>query len=170
MEENYTTDQNPKIGISRGVARKQLKISKIASYPILLKRVAQSIPDLFIDGQELDDGISGMQATYKGKSFIRYNSNHNVKRSRFTVAHELGHALLGHVLECTRGDFKSRDAQEVEANQFAAELLMPLELLKVGIKKSKTVSDLARDFWVSKDAMSWRVLQTGLYDKLESWN
>ena len=46
---------------------------------------------------------------------------------------------------------------------------MPLKMLKQAIKKSKTVTKLAFDFWVSEDAMSWRVMETGLYKSLSSW-
>jgi Zn-dependent peptidase ImmA (M78 family) len=159
----------PQIKLARDVARKLLKNAQIKTYPIKLKDIAKQVPDLYIDGQELEDEISGMQGTYKGVSFIRYNANHSTKRNRFTVAHELGHAMLGHTTECNRSSIVTKDPREVEANQFAAELLTPLELLKQAILKLKTVDELAKGFWVSKDSMSWRVLETGLYNRLTSW-
>jgi Zn-dependent peptidase ImmA (M78 family) len=77
--------------------------------------------------------------------------------------------MLGHTTECNRSSIVTKDPREVEANQFAAELLTPLELLKQAILKLKTVDELAKGFWVSKDSMSWRVLETGLYNRLTSW-
>lgn len=166
MEDDF---DKPRIKTARDSARNLLKLAKISTYPIKLKEIAKQITDLFIDGVELEDEISGMQATYKGISFIRYNSSHSVKRNRFTVAHELGHAVLGHTAPCNRGQLGSKDPHEVEANQFAAELLTPLELLKKAVVIHSTVDLLAKDFWVSKDSMSWRVMETGLYKKLTAW-
>lgn len=167
MDEDFN---KPKIKFARDAARQLLKTAKISSYPIKLKDIAKNFPDLIIDGEELEDEISGMQATYKGVSFIRYNTNHSTKRNRFTVAHELGHAVLGHTQECNRNLLTSKNPQEIEANQFAAELLTPLELLQKAVVTASTVEQLAKAFWVSKDSMNWRVLETGLYKRLTSWN
>lgn len=164
------TVNGPRIGIARDLARKLLSDSGIITYPILLKDVARHIPDLHIDGQELEDEISGLQATYKGISFIRYNTNHPTIRNRFTLAHELGHVLLGHTTPCQRGSFSSSNYLEVEANQFAAELLCPLSFLKKAIESITTVDGLSKAFWVSKDSMNWRLMETKMYKKLTSWS
>ena len=58
---------------------------------------------------------------------------------------------------------------EIEANKFAAELLMPLSMLKEAVKKNRTISSLAFAFWVSKEAMIWRIKETSLYMQLTSW-
>jgi len=160
-------DQSPGIGKARNTARKLLKDAKIDKFPVLLKEVVKPIPDLYIDGKELMDGISGMQGTYKGRSFIRYNSGHSTKRNRFTVAHEIGHLLLGHTSICNRST--SLDPQEIEANEFAAELLMPLQMLKKEIEVQGSVSALSKACWVSEEAMSKRIMKTSLYKKLSSW-
>lgn len=58
---------------------------------------------------------------------------HNRNRRRFTLAHELGHALLGHNLDeihYRNSEIDSQtDAQEVEANVFARDILMPATVL-----------------------------------------
>lgn len=58
---------------------------------------------------------------------------HNRNRRRFTLAHELGHALLGHNLDeihYRNSEIDSQtDAQEVEANIFARDILMPATVL-----------------------------------------
>lgn len=164
----YDEDSKPSKGMARQTARNLLKTAKITKFPILLKEVAKFVPELKVDGVELDDSISGIQVTYKGKSFIAYNTRHATTRKRFTVAHEIGHILLGHT-SCNQGNGNSSPL-EVEANQFAAELLMPLALLKETMKTTTTVSTLARQCWVSKDAMSNRVMEMNLFNKLTSWN
>ena len=67
-------------------------------------------------------------------------------------------------------DKYGNESDPIEANQFAAELLTPLQMLKNAVYKYKTVSRLAVAFWVSKEEMSWRVLETKLYSCLESWD
>jgi Zn-dependent peptidase ImmA (M78 family) len=78
---------------------------------------------------------------------IEVNADRSLTTQRFSVGHELGHKKMGH-----RGC--GTDAkQEREANVFAAELLMPLSLLKKAIGKHRSLGDLARLFQVSKEAM-----------------
>lgn len=61
-----------------------------------------------------------------GPPIIFYNSACSIGRQRFTIAHELGHLMLGH-----RGDLLNREPSprdnpiEREANIFAARLLAP---------------------------------------------
>lgn len=57
--------------------------------------------------------------------FIFYDDTNSISRIRWTQSHELGHFFLNH-------DFENRDNYDVyekEANYFAAQLLMPFELL-----------------------------------------
>lgn len=164
------TSNTPRIGFARDAARTLLKKLSIDSPPVLLRDIASQIPNLYIDGAELDDSLSGVQVTYDGKPFIRYNKNHSVKRNRFTVAHEIGHLVLGHTASCESISFDNQtNVNETEANQFAAELLMPLAVLKKSIQSHDTAESLAGKFWVSKDSMNWRLLETKLYKKLLSW-
>ena len=99
------------------------------------------------------------------------------KRKRFTIGHELGHFLIGchrpvdGKFECTSKDmwanqFKPSDRaakMEVEANRFAAELLMPKKMLVPWIKKICDVDlshvlSLAKDYRVSKEAAARRFI------------
>lgn len=86
-------------------------------------------------------------------------------RQRFTAAHELGHFILhksfiGDRVEdnyLLRSDGMS-NTQEVEANKFAADLLMPMELIRKEMEAGNTsVSQLAGRFQVSLTAMSIRL-------------
>jgi Zn-dependent peptidase ImmA (M78 family) len=95
--------------------------------------------------RDMDDDISGMlvplAAYRKQQSWaIVVNKSHAMVRKRFTVAHELGHLFLhGYTAPHADRGFLIRlrsarasdgtVAEEIEANQFAAELLMPKEAL-----------------------------------------
>ena len=75
----------------------------------------------------------------RGKALITVNSNLTYEpRKRFTIAHELGHFVLGHnkkeVIHDNEAsmEFYKSGSQETEANQFASELLMPTSILECG--------------------------------------
>jgi Zn-dependent peptidase ImmA (M78 family) len=72
-----------------------------------------------------------------------------------------------------RNDVSSQatDTQEIEANQFAAEMLMPLPFIKVALNqqmslgvssREELITGLARNFEVSADAMGWRLINLGV--------
>lgn len=85
----------------------------------------------------------------------QYNSNgHTIlvnvldspQRQRFTKAHEIGHAVLGHT---GKNGISNRDtsrtvydADEVAANKFAAELLMPKKLIIKAIEKYQRLENI----------------------------
>lgn len=93
------------------------------------------------------------------------NSEHAPVRQRFTTAHELGH-LIRHNQRHSPGTplYYKRDSlsacgsddEEVYANQFAAALLMPAELV-CAYAESHDEFGLARLFGVSLDAMRHRL-------------
>ena len=67
-----------------------------------------------------------MYQTREGVPVILVNSSSHPVRARFTLAHEYGHHRLGHGAALDRViDPRSRARREVDANQFAAELLLP---------------------------------------------
>jgi Zn-dependent peptidase ImmA (M78 family) len=90
-------------------------------------------------------------------------------RQRFTVAHELGHILLGHNNRSRVIDYNSKDTNEQQANIFASELLAPLQMLKKECSFSESLTSLADKFLVSKDMMQWRLKSCGLDSRLGSW-
>lgn len=90
-----------------------------------------------------------------GRSIIFYNDEISVKeRVKFSLAHELGHYVLKH----DSSDHSNYSTQEIEANFFAAELLMPqpviFELLRRGA--DITVANLVKWFGVSRQAAQKR--------------
>jgi Zn-dependent peptidase ImmA (M78 family) len=109
---------------------------------------------------------------------IGVNSTHSRTRQAFTIAHELGHLLLHGDVEVhiderrllgrrDQVSSKAVDPREIEANQFAAELLMPEDLIRSAVVSvvdrhpEITVEDaivlLARSFRVSELAMTHRL-------------
>jgi hypothetical protein len=84
----------------------------------------------------------------------------NDPRARFTVMHELGHGLLGHRRTINRSSEtppKVYEDSEWQANQFAAEFLMPLEvILALGLN---TASKIELHFNVSTQAALLRQKQ-----------
>lgn len=81
-------------------------------------------------------------------------------RSRFTIAHELGHFMLGHDGLRQRNSLNpyptpKRRRQETEANTFAAELLVPI---KAAMNKDSP-RDIANSFSVSLQMAENRFLE-----------
>lgn len=85
-----------------------------------------------------DAGVSGMLIRVGNEFAIAYATHiDNEPFQRFSVSHELGHYFLpGHVdavigeegIHESRAGFASRDRYEIEADRFAAGLLMPRHL------------------------------------------
>ncbi len=95
--------------------------------------------------------------------------NDSSKRQMFTVAHELGHILLGHKKKFDifyrhqATEFNGTDAQEEKAaNFFAASLLMPKELVIKLWNKYQDIELFAAYFGVSRSAAFWRLKNLGL--------
>jgi|SRR5919202_769625 Zn-dependent peptidase ImmA (M78 family) len=129
--------------------------------------------------------ISGVLIQKSGTSTIGYNSENSEKRQRFTVAHEIGHFILGHQREGMFVDnakkhfsiiFRDNNSstgeilQEREANAFAAALLMPKPLLLDYINRvnfdlsdgENLILELATSFEVSTQAMAYRLANLGV--------
>lgn len=117
--------------------------------------------------------ISGVFYKKGEKLFLGVNNTHTETRQRFTVAHEIGHHIL-HADDVLHFDItekpdalhfradKIQSPQETEANFFAAELLMPAELIKKCVESGIVyVSELAKYFKVSEEAMSYRLVNLG---------
>ena len=72
------------------------------------------------------------------------------ERLRFTLAHEIGHIFLGHTCDC--------DANEYEANTFAAQLLMPWFTIKMlNSNHFADANTIANIFGVSVTAADRRI-------------
>lgn len=134
--------------------------------PIRPENMIKKISDLKLCYEDLPDNISGKVAyDFNIKKYvITVNENHHENRQRFTIAHELGHYALNHG---SKEDVLYRDGNsdpdEVEANAFAAEILMPSAIIKHLIFEQNitTVQELAYKLWVSEQAMLYRLKNLG---------
>ena len=117
---------------------------------------------------QMEHAISGSLTYENGSWLIRVNKNHNYKRQRFTILHELGHYILHrNKLQSFTDEvfFRSMingDNLEYNANQFASILLMPETNVRSAITEGiRNVGELAERFDVSSSAMSLRVQDLG---------
>lgn len=141
--------------------------------PVDPVRIARSL-GINVYQAPLTNTLSGMLARLaqdSGTDLI-LNSEHAPVRQRFTAAHELGHYFynLDSGQDAPRTFVHRRDtlsacgvdAEEVFANQFAAELLMPEEEVRRLDELGFTDVDLARRLNVSVDAITYRLKNLGL--------
>jgi len=107
---------------------------------------------LYTVGEE----FSGLVSTRQ--KLIGINGKHHRHRRRFTTGHELAHIILKHPPEshCTS---KEIELYNSEADECAAELLMPTHLLSQWLPNTKSISNLAYAFDVSEEAMMVKVRQ-----------
>jgi len=156
----------------------------------LLERYGDSVPvdvvqiakecGLTIRKEDLEEEVSGMLVIQDDHAVIGVNKNHHPNRQRFTVAHELGHFLLhakssqifvdaSPVFYRDEQSSEGTKTQEIEANIFAAELLMPEAALKemlsrrpVDIYDEDDMADLGKKLRVSVQALTIRLTKLGL--------
>ena len=124
--------------------RDEFKIKRLPIDPIAIARSR----DIHVEAMPEDhDGVSGMFIHAHGKSAIAYATHINNKGfQNFSIAHELGHCFLpGHIdavlpngetLHESRGGFVSDDRYELEADHFAAGLLMPSYLFLSAMERA----------------------------------
>ena len=90
----------------------------------------------------------------------------NDERARFTIFHELGHLLLAHSRTFHRDNtatFPVYENSEWQADQFAAEILMPLSVIR---EKALTQAfELQQEFGVSFQAATYRLFKVGKQSK-----
>jgi len=145
----------------------------------------------------LETETAGLIVSQNDQAAISINANHSTGRQRFTMAHQLGHFILhlggthqkrpGHFIDYLATRFESRirlrapnastqiDPAEMEANAFAAALLMPRKWVRAEFSphtlRSQLLCDdfderetqkLARRYRVSPLAMVFRLLDLAI--------
>jgi len=157
--------------LAAGAARRLLSRLGIKEPPIRVRQVAEKL-DIRVTDEDFPDKISGALIRSDNGIHIAVNKNHPVTRQRFSIAHELGHYLMHPnsaayydqkheigVLFRAKPDAPVWDSREVEANRFAAELLMPRRMVIAAIQRAGAAeaSRLASQFDVSEEAMTYRL-------------
>ena len=159
-------------------AHKLLAQSDALVQPVDLDQVIEHLK-LSVDERPLEDEYSGFLAVKEKKIIV--NSRHAPARRRFTIAHEIGH----YQLHRTKNDipvfidrtvyFRKDNSSgiehrlELEANAFAAGLLMPEILLDeylekhphLDLEKPADIKILAEEFEVSRPALEYRLNNLG---------
>lgn len=136
--------------------------------------IAASLGIRVISQHYPDPSVSGFYIRRGSERVIGVNLSHAIARRRFTIAHELGHVLLlahddlhvdGTLILRDATSSQGSDRREIEANAFAAELLMPVEMLRryiqgrggIDLNNDREVANMARTFGVSGQALLIRL-------------
>lgn len=145
----------------RKITSKLLEDCQIINTPVRLSAVLKHIGLDAIKADPKMIDVTKISAFIDlDEKFIVYSDNDPTVRKRFSVAHEIGHYLLNHTTTNHALNLNSTDPTETEANIFAAELLMPYEWLKKDMSWNSTIPNLAQKYWVSQEAMGWRLSKT----------
>lgn len=169
----------PRYSLARKKAAELLRAGSVDQAPVPVEVLAERAGAV-IRYEPFEGQLSGMLYRSDDGAVIGVNSLHPAVRQRFSIAHEIGHLLLHgpelHVDEHAFVAFrdlessKASDPAEIEANQFAAALLMPADLLMKSIGElgsNPDVSDairvLAQRFQVSQEAMTIRLSKLGYF-------
>lgn len=148
------------------------KRNEIKSIPVQVEKLVEDL-GLMLRRAPSED-FSGLLLRKNGTAVIGINSDESYVRQRFSIAHELGHYFL-HESKDVFVDYRDnktnivRTPKEKEANTFAAALLMPRSKIINDAKKvfknnsvcEEDIEKLAKKYEVSKDAMTYRLLNIG---------
>lgn len=151
--------------------------------PFPYEEIEKDKKDLHIFySEQLSENLSGAIIFDKDDNdfSVIINKNKPETRKNFTIAHELGHYFLHleiikeqeifidgeNSLDSNNILFRLDNAKssqlEIEANNFAASLLMPADLVTKAWETLKSVEECAKIFNVSVSAMSIRLERMGL--------
>lgn len=136
--------------------------------PVPIVDIANELGLKVFNTSSLKDSQSGLINKENGEYIVYVNSSHSAVRKRFTIAHEVAHFLkhfdqlreehyINNKQPLCREDgvvlSDERKKMEIEANEIAAELLMPEEKFKEMWKKANTPEEVAVKFNVSVSAV-----------------
>lgn len=157
-----------------------LEKHSVTEPPVPVERIANAEGVPIIETAYGGD-VSGALIRANGLVGIAVNASHHPNRRRFTVAHELAHFKLKHEGEHVDRDFtvirrddkssEANDSFEIEANAFAACLLMPREFLLRDLRvnfngdidlSEEHLATIAKRYRVSTSALNYRLINLGL--------
>jgi Zn-dependent peptidase ImmA (M78 family) len=159
-------------------AQELLEQAGIDRLPVPIEEIARTL-GAQITYEAFDGEVSGMLYREKSRTLIGVNSAHASTRQRFTLAHEIAHlemhpgkpVFIDRLVRVNWRDGTS-DKEEMEANAFAAELLMPRKFMTTEIDRliarsrqiapEQLIAELATTFRVSQEAMRYRLVNLGV--------
>lgn len=166
----------PRYALAKQEAENLLKKAGLNEPWVDVEKLAREVCDAEVEFEPFvkqgSDSMAAALIRQPGKRpIIGVNSNDTSQRQRFSIAHELGHLILHndpyHVdTKMFLRDKTSTTAQsvmEIEANQFAANLLMPSWMLEMDLEEldvvdvDDTAQSLAERYRVSLQAMTLRL-------------
>jgi len=159
----------------------------LESVPVNVEQMIRDVGINLKKNSDLPENISGHIRPIDGRYEIASSKTDHYFRQRFTMAHELGHYILHRDMigqgvdddtmyrSTPEGEFYNtaiHKIHEMQANSFAASVLMPEDLLRQEIVHQQEIGvvrlgDLAKKFQVSPSAMRWRLKNLELYDGIE---
>lgn len=171
--------KNRKVSRPEECAAEALQKSGVRAIPISVTRVARHYGiEVFVE--EFAEDVSGVLLVEDEQPLIGVNSQHHMNRQRFSVAHELGHFLMhmsgrntfvdgAFVFFRDHVSTQGTDLQEIEANAFAAALLMPEDAIYAELRRGEidvldeyAVDRMAAKFGVSAQALAIRLTKLRL--------
>jgi hypothetical protein len=169
------------VAAARAALRRFTEIYRLSAPPVDVAEFAASLCRLrvrraadlaVVAGRPAGTPLSGLLLPRVWEIWVR--SDEPDLRCRFTIAHEVGHHLLhadGAAVLCRPADVDQAKAadrgREREANRFAAELLMPEELVRAQADRDgPDPIRLAERFQVSDVAMGFRLVTLGYLEVL----
>nr|VFK49283.1 MAG: Zn-dependent peptidase ImmA, M78 family [Candidatus Kentron sp. TC]VFK49569.1 MAG: Zn-dependent peptidase ImmA, M78 family [Candidatus Kentron sp. TC]VFK65188.1 MAG: Zn-dependent peptidase ImmA, M78 family [Candidatus Kentron sp. TC] len=159
--------------------------------PIDVEKIVRLLDVKLDEALDFDNlTTAGSVSIKRGRAVIWVNPTENtyIPRMRFTIAHEIGHLILHIDPEIGIREFIDTkktlnrkdsywDSKEYEANNFAAQLLMPIDLInmhgdeiissyvsdtgKERMPVTEFIREMANLFLVSEPAMKYRLKNIG---------
>jgi Zn-dependent peptidase ImmA (M78 family) len=172
VQQPTTVPDVPLVCNSISEIRKVAKLKGISDVnPETIREVVRKVFGIQINETDLGRDVSGFLERTGDKWHIFINKNESEARKRFTIAHELGHFVFHKDQYVASGTsspdqifFRNENNNpiEKEANDFAANLLMPEEIFKSYINEGyNTIDALADKFGLSTSAVKYRAYKLG---------
>jgi Zn-dependent peptidase ImmA (M78 family) len=161
---------SPSLPDPTAAAVKLLAKTAISTPPVNLEQIISNWPNLFVVEEELD-GAGYLLPIGELGAEILINKADIEERRRFTLAHELGHWVLGLTLKRKIGHFSQpKNVHRIEIERwcdaFATNLLMPQSMVVASVPGSdpllaiNLIASAAARFKVSEEAFFIRLWET----------
>lgn len=154
-------------------SRKYLDKFDIKQAPVPIEDIAEKM-GIKISYAPSDEYSGMLIRKEKGQALMGINSNEIKTRMRFTIAHEVAHYIFDTKSEVAI-DYRSslnlldKSDEEKRADLFAANILMPKKWINLDFEKiprgsfsQEHLTDLAKKYKVSLEAMKYRLVNMGL--------